>query len=74
MVKGFSIPGKDHVLGDALSRILSHKAVVNVIEELYVEYAKLIEGYDDDQFFGAIVQTLNDNYASSTKKRLSLKG
>lgn len=63
-------PGKILVLVEALSRISTNEAVINDVEVPYVDFSKVINGYDDDQIFGPSVQALNENFPSNTKERV----
>lgn len=66
-------PGKIYILGDALSRILNDKAVINVIEIPYIEFSEVINGYDDDQFFEPFVQALNGKSPRNITERATIE-
>ncbi len=49
-------PGKIHVLGDTLSR--APYIAFNALEIPFIELDSVIESYENDQFFGQIVQAM----------------
>ena len=70
-------PGKIHVLGDTLSRAplakIDDDTLVNDVEVPYIQFEDLINGYEDDQFFGPIVKALNDEWPDDPKQRMKLE-
>ncbi len=50
-------PGKIHVRGDALSR--APHIAFNAVEIPFIELDSVIGSYENDQFFGPIVQAIN---------------
>lgn len=52
-------PGKIHAFEDTLSRTPNDRAVVNKFEIPYVNFSKVINGYDDYQCFRTTAQALN---------------
>lgn len=49
-------PGKIHVLGDTLSR--APHASMNALEVLNVDLEDVIDGYEDDKFYGSVLKLL----------------
>lgn len=47
--------------------------MVSDVKVPYVDFLWVINGYDDDQMAGRIVESLHGNYSSSTKDRASLE-
>ena len=68
-------PGKIHVLGDALSRAPHAKvnATVNDVEVPYIEFSNIINGYEDDQFFGPILRAMKGEFPEDQKQRLKIE-
>ncbi len=60
-------PGKIHVLGDTLSRA-AHIAF-NALEIPFIELDSVIGSYENDQFFGPIVQAMNGKEIEDPAKK-----
>lgn len=65
-------PGNIYVLQHSLSRIVNDEATVNDVRVPYVDFSKVVDGYDVDMFFGTIVQALNGEWSTSRKERAKL--
>ncbi len=50
-------PGRIHVLGDTLSR--APQTAFNAVEIPFIELDSVIGRYENDQFFGPIIQAMN---------------
>ena len=46
---------------------------MNDIEVPYIQFEDVINGYEDDQFFGPIVKALNDEWPDDQKQKLKLE-
>ena len=68
-------PRKIHVLGDRLSRAphAENVMVVNDVEVPKISFDDVIDGYEDDQFFGPILKAMNGEWPSSDKERFKME-
>jgi len=69
-------PGKIHVLGDVLSRAPHAEdagACVNDVEIPFIRFEDVISGYEEDQFFGPVVEALLDKWPEDAIEKLKLE-
>lgn len=65
--------GNINVLAEGPSRIPNEEALFNGAEIFYSTFLQVINGHDDDQFFGTTLHGLKGNRFSSTKEKAGLK-
>lgn len=65
--------GKIHVIGGAIQWTPNSAVVFNDVVVLKVDFARIINSYNDDQLFDVVVHPLNDIWPNATEEKANLE-